>query len=219
MENFYKDLYNDLYDGGYHRSGFAGKGLVQFMKKYIDLKDADKLLDIGCSNGTGIQTLNKLAGGNICYGFDPADRAIELCNRNNPEGSKLRYKVGNLPTIPFQDNYFNVIFCSDVFEHLLSKDIDSSLEEIFRVTTDDCHIFLNIATVPEGNRHDKFTKSYKITNLHTTLWNSKSWLKRFDKCNFQKQEIQIQYEKPGKKIRGKDYSNKEGSFCIYLTKK
>ena len=70
MENYYKKIYDTLYLKGYHRTGFAGKTLISFLQEHYSLSSKNKVLDIGCSNGSGVKIINDLAGSNICYGLD-----------------------------------------------------------------------------------------------------------------------------------------------------
>ena len=218
--NFYKKVYNDLYDRGYHSSGFAGNNLLDFLVENYTLNANNKLLDIGCSNGTGVSKINSLVNSNICYGIDPADKAIEMCSRNNPNNDG-RFKVGVLPNIPFGDEYFDVIFSSDVIEHLLTEDIDKSLEEIHRVTTEECNIFLDIALVPESHRPGNWKPVYEknnLENLHTALISSDEWIDKIKKCNFNIEKSDLYYQPKGQMINNKDYSGKEGCLTLHLTK-
>ena len=215
---YYKNLYNDLYESGYHRGkAFAGRHLITFLKKYYVVNEIDVALDIGCSNGTGISKINNLAGSNICYGMDPADLAIEYCNNKHPDSIE-KYKVGALPNIPYDDNMFNIIFCSDVLEHLLPDDVEKAMDEIIRVSTADTHIFLDIALVPESNRYNKICETHKVENLHTNLLSSEQWFEIFANAGLEPQEYTIGYEAENKKINNIDYSGKEGSLHIYLKK-
>ena len=113
---------------------------------------------------------------------------------------------------------FDVIFSSDVIEHLLPEDIEKSFNEINRVTQKNSHIFLSIALVPESNRYEEVLEQYQLEDLHTTLFSSEKWFDIFKQHNFEIQDYNIEYEVKGKMINNKDYSNKEGSLDVYLTK-
>lgn len=217
MENYYKKIYDTLYLKGYHRTGFAGNALISFLQEHHPLSSKDKVLDIGCSNGSGVKIINDLAGSNICYGLDASKHGIDYCNKKNPNNED-KYKVASLPNIPFDDDMFNVIFSSDVIEHLLPEDVEKSFNEINRVTQKNSHIFLSIALVPESNRYEEVLKQYHLEDLHTTLFSSEKWFNIFKQHNFKIQEYNIGYEAKGKMINNKDYSNKEGNLDIYLTK-
>tara|TARA_R110002167_G_scaffold355508_1_gene569903 strand:+ start:1947 stop:2615 length:669 start_codon:yes stop_codon:yes gene_type:complete len=218
--NFYKKVYNDLYSRGYHSSGFAGNKLLDFLVENYTLNANNKLLDIGCSNGTGVSKINSLVNSNICYGIDPADKAIQMCIKKNPNNDD-RFKVGELPNIPFDDEYFDVIFSSDVIEHVLPEDIEESLQDIHRVTTEECNIFLNIALVPESHRPDNWKPVYddnNLENLHVGLISSDEWIDKIKKYNFNIEKSDLYYERKGQQINNKDYSGQEGSLTLHLTK-
>ena len=217
MENYYKKIYDTLYLKGYHRTGFTGKTLISFLQEHYSLSSKNKVLDIGCSNGSGVKIINDLAGSNICYGLDASKHGIDYCNKTNPN-NKDKYKVASLPNIPFDDDMFDVIFSSDVIEHLLPEDIEKSFNEINRVTQKNSHIFLSIALVPESNRYEEVLEQYQLEDLHTTLFSSEKWFDIFKQHNFEIQDYNIEYEVKGKMINNKDYSNKEGSLDVYLTK-
>ena len=215
---YYKNLYNDLYKAGYHKgNAFAGRHLMKFLEKYYTVNKNDVALDIGCSNGTGISKINNLAGSNICYGMDPADLAIKYCNERYPNSTE-KYKVAALPNIPFDDGMFNIIFCSDVLEHLLPADVEKTIHEIIRVSAAVTHIFLDIALVPESNRYNKIYETHKVKNLHTNLLSSEEWFEIFANAGLEVQEYIIWNEVEGKIINNIDYSNKEGALHIYLKK-
>ena len=218
--NFYKKVYNDLYSRGYHSKGFAGNNLLDFLVDNCTLNKNNRVLDIGCSNGTGVSKINSLVNSNICYGIDPADKAIQMCIKKNPNNDD-RFKVGALPNIPFDDGYFNVIFSSDVIEHILPEDIEESLQDIYRVATKDCNIFLNIRLVPESHRPANWKPVYEINNLenlHTGLISSDEWFIKIKDSNFKVKKYTIEYERIGQVINRKDYSGQEGCLTLHLTK-
>ena len=224
---FYRDLYEQLYREGYHTGEqFAGKRLIDFLANNYKFKESDKVLDIGCSNGLGIEYLYGVSNDITCYGFDPAEKAIEICKIRDKFYSTSRYKIGALPDIPFDDNMFDVIFCSDVIEHLLPEDSETSIQDIKRVTKDSANIFMNIALVPESGRRknwDKIMETYDIDGLHTNLKSSDEWIQLFEDNNLKinKKDIyteprhKVIVDRQGQKI---DISNKESSVMFHLTK-
>ena len=223
---FYKNLYNKLYADGYHKSNeFAGYPLINLMEKHHRFQEEETILDVGCSNGMGIAKIKEAAGRTTidCYGFDPAEKAIQYCKTRHGDNNSLRYKVGALPNIPFEDNKFDTIFSADVLEHLLPEDSNSAIKEMVRVTKDNANIFLNIALVIESGRRkgwNKIMEEFDIKDLHTNLKSSKEWLQIFDSNNLVVKKIDIDILKRDKHIG--DVTIEEGSetmLCIQLIKK
>lgn len=59
---------------------------------------------------------------------------VDMGNKQNKElgfDAKFRIKVGGIDNIPFKDEYFDFVFCSDVLG--LVKDLDSAISECARV--------------------------------------------------------------------------------------
>jgi len=97
-----------------------------FSKEIIShLKDTSLVLDLGAGAGI-IESLNfkeKVKKGKI-YGVDLDNRVLE--NQYIHKGF-----VSDINNLPFEDNYFDIIFCNNVFEHIEFP--DKVLPEIFRV--------------------------------------------------------------------------------------
>lgn len=73
------------------------------------------MLDLGCGNG---RLLELFKGKNIIYtGVDSSERLIEIARRRNPEAN---FFVADGLGLPFQDNYFDKIFCIAVLHHIPS---------------------------------------------------------------------------------------------------
>ena len=81
-----------------------------------------KILDIGCSGGTFLEAFSKI-GDFKCYGTDIRDENI-----NN-----ITFKKCDIESepIPFEGNYFDVVFTKSVIEHV--HNTDNFLSEAKRV--------------------------------------------------------------------------------------
>ena len=96
------------------------------------------VLNIGVGNG-GLESLCRQKGWNT-YSLDPSEVAIKKLEANGGKG-----KVGIIEKIPYDDNTFDVVFCSEVLEHLLDEQLQTGLKEIERVLAKDGYL---IGTVP-----------------------------------------------------------------------
>jgi len=167
----YRDLYEDLYQNGYH-----GNYNISHTRKIYDmifknLKKGNKILDIGCANGTAVLGLRD--NGYDSYGIDIATSAVEITKKRNIPNC-FQASVCNLP---FDDSYFDAIVSTDVLEHLDISEVDEALKSISRVLKGGGLIFLSIATFKERNRAwDNITKKYGLDNLHTVVEDSKFWI-------------------------------------------
>ncbi|MBD1896889.1 class I SAM-dependent methyltransferase [Coleofasciculus sp. FACHB-129] len=85
-----------------------------------------RVLNIGVGNGWLEQKCMEQAW--ETYALDPSETTIALLEQRGIEG-----KVGYIEQIPYPDNFFDVVFCSEVIEHLSSEQIQQGLYEIERI--------------------------------------------------------------------------------------
>ncbi len=112
---------------------------LEFISDYT--KERDKVLDYGCGNGRLLEIMN---GKNIEYqGVDVSQKLIDIASQKYP-GKKFQ-KISGFGTLPFPDNYFNVIYSVAVFHHLPSKQLRLQVtQELYRVTKPGGHIIVTV---------------------------------------------------------------------------
>ena len=96
--------------------------LYKFILPYI--KENSRILDVGCAMGGFLKFLKNKRNYTNLYGIEPIEAYVKESNNKN-------IKVGNIYSIPFEDNSFDVIILDQVLEHL--PDLKSALKEIRRV--------------------------------------------------------------------------------------
>ena len=104
--------------------------------KNFDFYSNQKILDIGCGQGRhcfGAYMHADLDVYGIDMGFDDVKKAYENFDKFNERLDKksCNFMVGNAKTLPFEDNSFDHVVCSEVLEHII--DYESALKEIKRV--------------------------------------------------------------------------------------
>ena len=116
-----------LYAEGYGRDILDEDRVVRVLKLASTLT-AEKLLDIGCGDGSMTLALKKALGCKEIFGIEispeGAQQAIEkgvACSTVNVDESPL----------PFEDNSIDAIYAGEILEHLY--DPDRLLDEIYRV--------------------------------------------------------------------------------------
>lgn len=141
----------DIYVGG---SDFISHGIRQtnVLQKYINLKNTDSVLDVGCGIGRTAISLTSLIPNGTYDGFDAVEKGINWCKKNistkhpnftfkftpiyNDLYNSYSQKAENF-TFPYEDSQFNKVFLFSVFTHMQIPEIKRYLQEIGRVLKDD----------------------------------------------------------------------------------
>jgi 2-polyprenyl-3-methyl-5-hydroxy-6-metoxy-1,4-benzoquinol methylase len=119
-------------------SGYT-KYFQKFIQKYLGNKNIKlKILDVGCGDGYFCQEFIKM--GYIVSGIDISIEALKIAKKNNPKGNFIIHDLSE--NLPFKDNYFDFIWCSEVLEHLLLPYF--LLCEIKRVLQTNGKLFLTV---------------------------------------------------------------------------
>ena len=90
---------------------------------------AETILDAGCGEGFTMDKLSKNGVGKKIEGVEYAKEAILLGKKLFPN---LIFKKGSAYELPYKDNSFDLVICTEVLEHL--KEPAKALKEILRVS-------------------------------------------------------------------------------------
>lgn len=133
--------------GDYEKIGLEFK---QYFIELADLKPTDRVLDVGCGLGRMAAPLTRyLSEEGEYWGFDIVRKGISWCENHissrygnfhfqhsdvynkhyNPKGT---IKAQDF-IFPFEDGYFDFVFLTSVFTHMLPLDVENYLSEISRV--------------------------------------------------------------------------------------
>ncbi|NTV49883.1 MAG: class I SAM-dependent methyltransferase [Geobacteraceae bacterium] len=122
-EEFYRNYWSE---SGIVRKETTLKNRAIIDKFFPQGLTGKKILEIGVGGEGGI--LLELMHSNDVFGVDVSDSAINNCRRFGIDVIKANL---DCDSIPFQDNFFDVVFAFEVFEHFASP--QHALEEIRRV--------------------------------------------------------------------------------------
>ena len=101
----------------------------------------ESILDVGCGEGFTLARLKSEKIGTKWEGIEYMDEAIEIGKKMHPD---LVIKKGDIYKLPYKDNSFDVVICTEVLEHL--EDPKSALLELKRVSKD--HLILSVPNEP-----------------------------------------------------------------------
>ena len=98
----------------------------------LALKAGETVLDVGSGPGNQIFEMSSIVGaGGRVQGIDPAESAMAIASRRCSGLSNVSFEIGNASQLPFDDNTFDAVMSSQVFEYL--EDAKGGLQEIYRV--------------------------------------------------------------------------------------
>ena len=109
-----------------------GKISCKNIYDYLKGKEYEKLLDIGCGTGYLIEILSKEYGAEY-IGLDLSSEMIKQASSKNINNAK--FVEGKSDNLPFEDNTFDVVTCSQSFHHY--PETDKPMQEAFRVLRKD----------------------------------------------------------------------------------
>lgn len=129
------------------------------LQNYID--SGDKILDLGCGNGR----LKEIIGDKFdYYGVDTSGALIRIAKNKYPDGN---FFVSKPLSLPFENNFFDKVFCLAVFHHIPSEAIRKEfLEEIKRILKPKGQIVLTVWDL----NNDKKAKNLFFKNVFLKLF-------------------------------------------------
>jgi ubiquinone/menaquinone biosynthesis C-methylase UbiE len=147
---------------------------------YIVLLDTAKelkptsVLDAGCGEGFTLSRLEANHIGKKLEGVDFFTTAIKIGTKLHP---KITLKEGNIYKLPYKNNQFDLVLCTEVLEHL--EDPDKALKELKRVTKK--YVILSVPNEPFfmfGNFiRGKNIKRWGNDIEHINHWNTNAFEK------------------------------------------
>jgi SAM-dependent methyltransferase len=121
-------------------------GLVRKIQDWCGIKDGLRVLDFGCYDGYIVRRLRARAR-IYGVGIDISPRAMALAKQAaTQEGlGGLEFVVADGADLPFPNDSFDVVICSEILEHV--PDLDAVLSEISRVLVKGGRLY---ATMPNS---------------------------------------------------------------------
>lgn len=104
----------------------------KLLKLVVNLQ-IDTILDVGCGEGFTLCRFYKNKIGKQLLGIDSSSDSINLGRKLFPF---INFKKGNVYSLPYKDNSFDLVICCEVLEHL--SDPVKALKEIIRVSKKFC---------------------------------------------------------------------------------
>ena len=97
--------------------------------KFASINDDSIVLDVGCNTGFVLEEIRNLNYLSEYYGIDTVDKfPTTVIEKSN-------FRVADARNLPFDNDYFDVVFAMDTLEHI--QEYEVAINEIWRVLKPD----------------------------------------------------------------------------------
>ena len=136
--NWWKEIFNAMYiktDADVVDDSDITRKEIDIIKKILNIKENDSLLDLACGHGRHLVELNS-RGNYHLFGIDRSRYIIQKAKKNSKKNSlNISWKEGDARRLPYQSDSFDFVTnLGNSFGYFESVDHDANiLKEIFRV--------------------------------------------------------------------------------------
>lgn len=161
----------------------------------IGLDPGEKVLDVGSGPGFLAKIMaEKVKPDGSVYGVDVSDFLLNVARSNTSEKEKLEFLFGDATELPFPDEYFDTVVCTQVLEYV--KEVDKALKEIQRVVRKGGKIALLDtdwdSIVWHSSNTDRMSKILKAWEAHATdPFLPRTLADRMEKAGLKVKSVQI----------------------------
>ncbi|MCX7097737.1 MAG: methyltransferase domain-containing protein [Methylococcales bacterium] len=172
-----------------------GQEFKTYFVELANLQPCGRVLDVGCGIGRmAIPLTNYLSQEGEYWGFDIVEKGIEWCqSRISPKFSNFHFQHSDVYNnnynpngkvkaqdfqFPFEDEFFDFVFLTSVFTHMLPSDVENYLSEISRVLKIEGKCLITIFILNEESEklirsgHSTLDFRYEINDCLTTNKNN-----------------------------------------------
>ncbi len=133
----YEDVDTEWIAAGYKKRLY---NVLTEMEKIVDVEKIEHCLEVACHHGKSVFWMAERWEEIKFKAFDFSRVAIDWCKKNNPFGNRIRFKLGNVICMPYNDTWFDFVTCMDIAEHLPTGVYFSMLQELKRVMRPDGYL-------------------------------------------------------------------------------
>jgi len=202
-DNFGEEYFEKGTLSGYHGYNFGKTFWKALVEDILETHHPKRVLDVGCAKGFLVECF--LDFEIEAYGIDISSYALQ----HAPDHVRPFLKQVDITQepIPFPDQYFDLITCLDVLEHL--SELDHALTEMYRCLRKNGKIVIKVPNPEHPDARGDVT--------HITILSRKAWIELFVKYGF---EVKVLPSKSrGKILKKLPFSNVTRRIAFMLRKR
>lgn len=158
-------------------NGFSHKNLAEWAFPFMEIKDGDCILDIGCGGGGNVSRLLKKYPVSVVKGVDYSPISVALSKWHNAKeiaDNRCQILEGNVRSLPCESSSFNIVTAFETVYYW--PEIEKSFKEVLRVLKEDGLFYIiNGADAEGGWVWDQYIEkmhTYTSLELETHLISS-----------------------------------------------
>lgn len=172
--------FDETRDTGYGGYSYDGRWLpvAKTVVERYNLKPGQKVLDLGCAKGFLMADLLRECPELEVCGIEVSQYAID----NAESEVKDKIKFASAESLPFPDNYFDVVLGINVFHFLSPEETEIAFREMLRVGKGDQNYFIHVDAYTNEIERERLLAWAPIIK---TVYSCEDWFALFEKLGYQ----------------------------------
>lgn len=149
----------------------------RFLRRIVDLTkdlcpEGGSLLDVGCGEGINLYHISEATDNFQLTGLEISQESLDVAKTMVPMS---HLEQGSIYDLPYEDNYFDLVLCTEVLEHL--EEPEKGLKEVCRVAKRD--VILSVPHEPLWRMlnmaRGAYWKDFGNTEGHLNQWSKRGF--------------------------------------------